>query len=102
MSLKVLNNYLLIEPDKQEFVDTNPEIVRILNEGIIKIPEKYEGFFKKTPMSGTLVTWGDKCRYLHQVGDKILFGRFAGAKIQSEGKNYLIIQEADILAKIDD
>ena len=34
------------------------------------------------------------------VGDKVLFGKFAGTEVEYEGEEYLILREDDILAKI--
>jgi chaperonin GroES len=31
-------------------------------------------------------------------GDKILYGKYAGSEVSSEGENYLIMREEDILA----
>lgn len=33
-----------------------------------------------------------------QVGDKVLYGKYAGTEITYEGKEYLIMREADIYA----
>ena len=33
-------------------------------------------------------------------GDKILFGKYGGTEVEFEGKEYLILSEDDILAKI--
>lgn len=35
-----------------------------------------------------------------KTGDRILFGKYSGTEIEIEGKEYLIIQEDDILAVI--
>jgi chaperonin GroES len=36
------------------------------------------------------------------VGDRILFGSYAGTEIKSEGKEYMILDESEILAIVDD
>ena len=36
------------------------------------------------------------------VGDRILFGSYSGTDIKSEGKDYLILDEGEILAVVDD
>ena len=99
MRLKPLNDFMIIEPGEQEFTDSNAEIVRILNEGLIKIPEAYEGWFKKSPMKGKIVSWGDRCRYTHKIGDRVIYGRFSGAPIIIENVKYLMLREEDLLAK---
>jgi len=37
-----------------------------------------------------------------KVGDRILFGSYAGTDIKNEGKEYLILDESEILAVVDD
>jgi chaperonin GroES len=32
------------------------------------------------------------------VGDKVLYGKYAGTELQDEGSDYLIMRESDILA----
>ncbi len=34
------------------------------------------------------------------VGDKVLYGKYSGTELKLEGKDYLIMREADILAII--
>jgi len=35
-------------------------------------------------------------------GDKVLFGKYAGTEIEIDGEEYLILEESDILAVIED
>jgi len=35
-----------------------------------------------------------------KVGDKVLYGKYAGTEIKKDGKEYLIVRESDILAII--
>ncbi len=34
------------------------------------------------------------------VGDKVLYGKFTGTEVQYEGKDYLILDQSDILAVV--
>lgn len=36
-----------------------------------------------------------------KVGDKVLFGKYAGTEIKVEGEDYLIMREDDILAVVE-
>ena len=36
-----------------------------------------------------------------QVGDKVLFGKYAGTEIKLEGQDYLIMREDDILGVVE-
>ncbi|MBK8803776.1 MAG: co-chaperone GroES [Fibrobacteres bacterium] len=35
-----------------------------------------------------------------KVGDKVLYGKYAGTEVNVDGKDLLIMREADVLAKI--
>ncbi|MDD3726139.1 MAG: co-chaperone GroES [Candidatus Ratteibacteria bacterium] len=50
----------------------------------------------KTDDSGKLVPMEVK------VGDKVLYGKYAGTEITIEGKEYMILREEDVLAVIED
>ncbi len=36
-----------------------------------------------------------------QVGDRVLFGQYAGTEVKLDGESYLVVRESDILAIID-
>lgn len=50
----------------------------------------------KTDENGKLIPMEVK------VGDKVLYGKYAGTEITIEGKEYMILREEDILAVIED
>ncbi|MBP6090149.1 MAG: co-chaperone GroES [Crocinitomicaceae bacterium] len=54
---------------------------------------------KEKPLRGTVVAAGsgkaDEPMTV-KVGDSVLFGQYSGTEIKLEGKNYLIMREADI------
>jgi len=58
---------------------------------------------KEKPSQGTVVAVGtgkvDEPLTV-KVGDKVLYGKYAGTEITYEGKEYLIMREADIYAVI--
>ena len=37
-----------------------------------------------------------------KVGDKVLFAKYTGTELRHEGKDYLVVQYRDILAKLED
>jgi len=65
---------------------------------------------KEKPTEGRVVATGDgrvtdsgvRVAPSVKVGDRILFGSFAGTEIKSEGKDYLILDESELLAVVDD
>lgn len=50
----------------------------------------------KTDDSGKLIPMEVK------VGDKVLYGKYAGTEITIEGKEYMILREEDVLAIVED
>jgi len=65
---------------------------------------------KEKPQQGKVVAVGDG-RYLDngqkipltvKVGDKVLFGKYAGTEIKIEGEEHLILREDDILAIVEE
>ena len=56
---------------------------------------------KEKPQSGTVVAVGNGKvdePLTVKVGDKVLYGKYAGTEITYEGKEYLIMRESDIYA----
>jgi chaperonin GroES len=50
---------------------------------------------------GKLLDSGKRAELLVKKGDKVLYGKYAGTEITVDGKDYLILKENDILAKIE-
>ncbi len=50
---------------------------------------------------GKLLDSGERAALLVKKGDQVLYGKYAGTEITVGGKDYLILKENDILAKID-
>ncbi len=58
---------------------------------------------KEKPNQGTVVAVSevnDDFKPSVKVGDRILYGKFAGTEIEVEGNDYLIMSESDILAVV--
>ena len=98
MSLRPLNNRIIIDPDPFEYRDTNPDIVRILKEKIVELPDGYEFSFKKSAPTGKLVSWGNQCKYkdCYKVGMKVWYAQFAANSLTIEDNEYKIINEWDL------
>ncbi|MBI2556503.1 MAG: co-chaperone GroES [Planctomycetes bacterium RIFOXYD2_FULL_41_16] len=64
---------------------------------------------KEKPMKGKIIAVGDgkmlesgkRAELLVKKGDKVLYGKYAGTEITIDGKEYLVMRESDILAKIE-
>ncbi len=94
MNIKPLADRVLIEPieEKEEKI------------GSIIIPDTA----KEKPQEGKVVAVGPgrqedgKVVPLQvKVGDRVLYGKYAGTEIKKDGKEYLIVRESDILAVIE-
>jgi chaperonin GroES len=49
---------------------------------------------------GKLRDTGDRTPLSVKVGDEVLFGRYAGNDLKEDGKEFKVMRESDILAKI--
>lgn len=93
--LKPLHNRVLVAMDGGEEV----------TPGGIIIPETAQ---EEVPIKGTVLAvgpgdWIDgKYRPVCvEPGQYVWFGRFAGSKVEHEGKTYLLVKDTDILAVIE-
>ena len=88
MKIQPLDERVLVEPIEQE------EKV-----GAIIIPDTA----KEKPMMGNVIAVGtdEEVQKLLKVGDRVIFGKYAGEEIKIDGKKHLIIQRSDILARVD-
>jgi chaperonin GroES len=50
--------------------------------------------------TGRILENGEHLAPVVQVGDEIIFAKFAGTPVQYEGQNYFILDERDILARV--
>jgi chaperonin GroES len=65
---------------------------------------------KEKPQRGTVIAVGagrrdddgDRVPMDVQVGDSVLFAKYAGTEFKYEDEEYLILSEKDILAKVED
>jgi chaperonin GroES len=58
---------------------------------------------KEKPQQGLIVAIGNGKKdepLTVKVGDKVLYGKYAGTEISHDGKEYLIMRESDIFAII--
>ncbi|GAA4893325.1 co-chaperone GroES [Flaviramulus aquimarinus] len=89
LNIKPLADRVLIEPAAAETKTAS---------GII-IPDNA----KEKPQKGTVVAAGKGTKdepITVQVGDTVLYGKYAGTELKLEGTDYLIMRESDILAII--
>ena len=85
LNIKPLADRVLVEPMEAETKTAS---------GII-IPDNA----KEKPQKGTVVAVGNGKKdepLTVKVGDKVLFGQYAGTEIKLDGKAFLIMKESDI------
>jgi len=96
LNLKPLGDRLVVEPLEQEERTAS---------GIV-LPETA----KEKPQKGTVLAVGPGARDDNgqrivldpQVGDTVLFAKYAGTEIKVDGKKLLILKEGDILAIVEE
>lgn len=89
MNIKPLADRVLVEPAAAETTTAS---------GII-IPDTAQ----EKPQKGTIVATGSGKKdepITVKVGDTVLYGKYSGTELKLEGKDFLIMREADILAII--
>lgn len=50
--------------------------------------------------NGKLLDNGERSPLLVKVGDRVLFGKYSGTEVKFDGKEFKILRENDVLAKI--
>ena len=89
VNFKPLADRVLVEPTPAETKTAS---------GII-IPDTA----KEKPQEGTVVAVGPGKKdepMTVKAGDKVLYGKYAGTELKLDGKDYLIVKEADLLGII--
>lgn len=88
MNLQPLDDRVIVEFEKEEETTAS---------GII-IPDTA----KEKPRMGKVIAVGtdEDLQEKIKVGDKVLFAKYGGEEIEVEGKEYKIVQRADILAVV--
>ncbi|MDR4499397.1 MAG: co-chaperone GroES [Candidatus Scalindua sp.] len=95
MAIRPLDDRVVVEPLEAEEK----------TKGGIVLPDTA----KEKPTKGKVVSIGEgklldngkRSELLVKKGDQVLYGKYAGTEITVNGKEYLIIKESDILAKIE-
>jgi chaperonin GroES len=87
MNIQPLDDRVLVEPIEEE------EKV-----GSIVIPDTA----KEKPNMGKVIAVGtdEEIKELIKVGDKVLFGKYAGEEIKIQGVKHLLVSRGDLLATI--
>ena len=95
MSIRPLDNRILIEPLAEE--TTSP--------GGIVLPDNV----KEKPMIGTVLAKGpgkfldngSRKEFELSVGDKVLYGKYAGTEVKHDGKDLVVMREDDVMGVVE-
>ncbi len=95
MKLKPLGGRVIVEPIEQEE----------MTAGGIILPETA----KEKPQEGKILAAGpgdrddsgNRIALEVKVGDRILYAKYSGTEVKTDGKKMLILREADILAIVE-
>lgn len=91
MKLKPLGDRIVVKPVTQE---------EVTKSGIV-LPDTVE---KEKKEQGEVIAIGDgeKIKKLNlKVGDKVIFGKYAGDEVEIEDTEYKVLKEEDVLAVIE-
>ena len=94
MNIRPLQDRILIQPIREKEV----------RKGGIIIPDSakekpIEGRVKAVG-EGKLNESGNRVKIDLKVGDKVLYGKYAGTEIKIDGEDYLLMREDDILGVV--
>ena len=59
---------------------------------------------KEKPQRGKIVVVGNGTKdeeMILKVGDEVLYGKYAGTELESEGEKYLMMRQSDVLAVVE-
>lgn len=96
INIRPLGDRVLVEPVEQE---------ETIAGGMLVLPETA----KEKPQQGNVLAVGagrrdedgDRIEMDVNVGDKVLFAKYAGTEIKLDGKKLLILKESDILGIVE-
>lgn len=94
IAIRPLGDRLVVAPIEAETVTA----------GGIVLPDSSD---KEKPIRGKVVAVGNGKRHEDKVipldvkvGDKVLFGKYAGTSVKLDGKEYLVMREEDVMGVI--
>ena len=93
MKLKPLNDFLLLEEEAASPYHEYRKFTHIV------VPDAFQHGPEDRPVWGIVLAKGLACTN-HQIGigNRILIGKWAGARLKYEDKPYLLVKEEDVLA----
>lgn len=102
MRLKVLGEKVLIKPDPYEYQGLGERSAKALKEGLLVLPDAYEGVHLKLSPKGTVVRVGTGCKIPLKKGDRVLYAQFSFEKVEEKKDGMVLVHERDVHAIIEE
>ena len=103
MTIKLLLHTVLVKPEKVE--ETDEVLKRAKSAGIVLQLDKRE---EKAVEFGTVISVGPTAFVdygrnpdILKEGDYVTYAKYAGKEIKYKGETYLILNDQDVIAKLD-
>lgn len=97
MKVRPLHDRVLVRPFEEEEEKSKGGI--IIPDTAKEKPQKGE---VKAVGEGRILDSGQKVSMCVNVGDKVIFGKYAGTEVNIDGEKYLVMREDDIYAIIEE
>lgn len=95
ISIKPIGGYILVKPQEEEEKTASGLIIQTSGKGEKPQRGSVEALGTgKLDENGKMIAWNVK------KGDVVLFKKYSPEEIEIDGKQYLIMQESDILAVV--
>lgn len=96
MGWRPLNDNLVVKLEEDQWMDiTKPEL--------IEVPDEYLGRYKKRSQWGRIISWGNRCKQLHEVGERVYFKwQDKRPGWQEHGNDFRFVKEQELMAKDED
>ena len=91
MVLKPLNDFVLLKADPFEDYNVYKGYQKVV------IPDQFKHGPEDRNFTGTVLGTGENCELSVKKGDKVAWGKWAGAKFTVDRKDYYIVRESDLL-----
>lgn len=89
-----------IEPTIDKASGLTESVVDSINSGKLFIPDTAQYALEKYPYRGEVISVGEKVKIV-SVGDRVIFGRLGGMRMNEGGEQFIALREMDILATVD-
>jgi co-chaperonin GroES (HSP10) len=88
---------IIVEPIKGETVEG-----RIAREIDLIVPDQYKERYEPRATTGMIIAIGEGLDTLFTIGEVVTFKAFAGTPFVLEGKDLIILDDKDVLGKLEE